>query len=129
MEEHKMSENATMDRWVVSTSLSVILLGILNAIVVPMKEKSEGFKNFFIDFGGWFGINHHLYGHILLFAIIFVILTLIFALTGTAVSITKAIKIDDYTKLLWAIIASIVLYVIVIGLFYLLEVMEKAKTG
>ena len=84
-----------INKWALATSLSFVIISILNGIIVPLKEKSEGFKDFLINFGGIFGMKHHLYGQIWFLGIIFIILTLLFYYTNIGVSLANALKIKN----------------------------------
>ncbi len=114
----------TMDNWVLGSSLAFIIIAVLNPFIVIGKEKSSGFKDFFVNFGGIFGIEHHLYGHIWVFIFLFVIFTLLFAYTTLGATIAEALKIDDYEKMGYWVVGSIIFFFVIVSLFYLMEVLE-----
>ena len=116
-----------INKWVLSTSLSFVIISILNGFLVPIKEKSQGFHDFLGHFGGIFGIKHHLYGQIWFLGIIFIILTLLFYYTNIGVSLANALKINNDTALAWWSVGSIVFFFIVISVFNLLETLEFKK--
>lgn len=94
---------ADMNKWVKGSMLSYIIISILNFIFVILKEGSPaggGFKQFMVDFGGVFGIDHHLYGHIVFLLFTFIILILLFVyVPAVGDGFANAIKMNDYV---WA---------------------------
>ena len=93
-----MSKTQTMDPWIKASLLSYVVVSIMNFIIVIMKEENHDFKQFMIDFGDIFGIDHHLYGHIVLLIIVFAAIMLLLVYTPLNDTLAKLIKMDDYEK-------------------------------
>ncbi len=119
-----MSKDGSMDSWILGSSFAFIIISILNPFIVIGKEKSAGFKDFFVNLGKVLGMEHHLYGHLWFFIILFVIFTLLFAYTTLGESIANALKIDDYAKLAYWVVGSVLFFFVIISFFFLLEVLE-----
>ena len=104
-----MSEDG-INSWVKAGVITYVIFAIVNPLIVLGKELNADFKGFFINFGGSLGIEHHLYGHIMLLIILFIVFVLLFAFTPLNNSIGGLLKLNDYGSAnkytFWATIIS-----------------------
>ncbi|MHA1912156.1 MAG: hypothetical protein ACTSYA_10715 [Candidatus Kariarchaeaceae archaeon] len=118
MEANKMEKSQIMDPWMKASLLSYVLISILNFIIVIMKEENHDFKGFMIDFGNVFGIDHHLYGHIVLLIILFAAIMILLVYTPLNDILADLIKMDDYQKAMYWIIVTTSITSLIIMVYY-----------
>ncbi len=118
----------TMNPWMKASSISYVIIAILNFIIVILKEtspKDGGFKAFITNFGGTFGLAHHLYGHIVLLLLLFIIFDLLFVYAKLNDSVGKLLKLEDNNSAAKYIIGSTILSAGVILVFMFFVAMSE----